>query len=158
MAQDQTTTTTETCDLCGQLAAPLSTTRCDRCWELERRIQDDPELARRILSSLAPQPPLDAGEWRVANYQKSGMVLAKDGSVIANCATPEIAAQIVADHRSAAAVPKLVQALKQCDGLLVGYRASGVDVSTLARINEVLRVARKAIDEALTTVNQTGGG
>lgn len=30
----------------------LGTRRCDLCWELERRIKHDPELARRILDKL----------------------------------------------------------------------------------------------------------
>lgn len=38
------------CRLCGQPigVSPL----CNRCWELERRIQADPDLARRILATL----------------------------------------------------------------------------------------------------------
>ncbi len=30
----------------------LATKRCDRCWELESRIQSDPELARKILLAM----------------------------------------------------------------------------------------------------------
>ena len=30
------------------------TKRCDRCWELERRIQRDPELAKKIILQLKP--------------------------------------------------------------------------------------------------------
>lgn len=40
------------CELCS-IPTPMSgTKRCDRCWELERRIHMDPELARQILARL----------------------------------------------------------------------------------------------------------
>lgn len=32
----------------------LGTGLCDRCWELEQRIQADPELALRILKTISP--------------------------------------------------------------------------------------------------------
>jgi hypothetical protein len=64
----------------------------------------------------------------------------------------EIAAQIVADHRSAAAVPKLKDALTT----LIEY-AAGLELMLFANdiaFNDAgqLDAARKAIDEALTTV------
>lgn len=37
------------CELCGGPTAMTATKRCDGCWELERRIRMQPELARRIL-------------------------------------------------------------------------------------------------------------
>ena len=40
------------CDLCGRPTRMKGTKRCDRCWELETRIQHNPELARLILSTL----------------------------------------------------------------------------------------------------------
>ena len=40
------------CRVCGQLTPTLGTQRCDRCGELERRIEADPELARQILGNL----------------------------------------------------------------------------------------------------------
>lgn len=35
----------------------LGTQLCDRCWELERRIKSDPQIAARILASVS-QPDL----------------------------------------------------------------------------------------------------
>lgn len=46
------------CGLCGRPTPSLGTKRCDRCWELERRIEWDTELARRILDRI------DSGEER----------------------------------------------------------------------------------------------
>lgn len=40
------------CGLCGEPTRMTSTLRCDRCWELERRIQSDPDIARRVLLEL----------------------------------------------------------------------------------------------------------
>jgi hypothetical protein len=37
------------CRLCGGPTTMPGTRLCDRCWELERRVQADPELARKIL-------------------------------------------------------------------------------------------------------------
>ncbi len=37
------------CRLCDTPTNMLGTKLCDRCWELETRIQGDPELARKIL-------------------------------------------------------------------------------------------------------------
>lgn len=43
------------CGICGVLTPMIGTERCDRCWELERRIQRDPALARTILARLDQQ-------------------------------------------------------------------------------------------------------
>lgn len=43
---------TVSCTLCGTPTRMLGTKRCDRCWELETRIQRDPALARKILEQL----------------------------------------------------------------------------------------------------------
>lgn len=40
------------CALCGKMTAHLGTRRCDRCWELEHRIERDPDLAREILERV----------------------------------------------------------------------------------------------------------
>lgn len=40
------------CGLCAKPTFMLSTKRCDPCWELEKRIQDRPELARQILNRV----------------------------------------------------------------------------------------------------------
>jgi hypothetical protein len=37
------------CRLCGGNTTMLGTKLCDRCWELETRIQSDMELAEKIL-------------------------------------------------------------------------------------------------------------
>jgi len=50
------------CMICGEpsitLAGTNGTQRCDRCWELERRIECDPDLARKIIARI------DRGEVR----------------------------------------------------------------------------------------------
>jgi hypothetical protein len=43
---------TVACEICGASTPMINTKRCDRCWELERRIHDDPELARKILAAM----------------------------------------------------------------------------------------------------------
>lgn len=40
------------CGICGDQTPMTGTKRCDRCWELERRIQRDPVIARKILLQL----------------------------------------------------------------------------------------------------------
>lgn len=40
------------CGICGTPTTMTGTKRCDRCWELERRIQANPALARKILENL----------------------------------------------------------------------------------------------------------
>lgn len=40
------------CGLCGTATLHTGTKRCDRCWELESRIQGDPELAAKILEDI----------------------------------------------------------------------------------------------------------
>lgn len=39
------------CELCGRPTLFLGTKRCDRCWELEMRIRNDPLLALKILDA-----------------------------------------------------------------------------------------------------------
>jgi hypothetical protein len=48
---------TTPCELCGAPTPMLSTKRCDRCWELEHRIEQDPELALKILARLGHSTP-----------------------------------------------------------------------------------------------------
>ncbi len=43
------------CDLCGKPTKMTATKRCDRCWELERRVQDDPDIARKVLIEVSGQ-------------------------------------------------------------------------------------------------------
>lgn len=43
---------TTPCGICGLATTGLGTRRCDRCWELERRIEADPEIAEWILGRL----------------------------------------------------------------------------------------------------------
>lgn len=42
------------CRICGTPTDNDGTRRCDRCWELERRIEADPDLAQQILAKLFP--------------------------------------------------------------------------------------------------------
>lgn len=46
----ETESETVPCGLCGTATRMKSTKRCDRCWELERRIEASPEIARKILA------------------------------------------------------------------------------------------------------------
>lgn len=41
------------CRLCGTPTPMLGTKLCDGCWELERRVLSDPEMARKILANMA---------------------------------------------------------------------------------------------------------
>ena len=48
--------TTETdayvhCGLCGEPTPMLGTRRCNRCWELERRVHADPALACKVFAA-----------------------------------------------------------------------------------------------------------
>jgi len=45
-------TLTVSCVICGTRTPITGTKRCDRCWELERRIIADPELAKKILLQI----------------------------------------------------------------------------------------------------------
>jgi hypothetical protein len=42
------------CELCKDPTTMLGTKRCDRCYELETRIQSNPQLARKILAKTMP--------------------------------------------------------------------------------------------------------
>lgn len=45
------------CRLCGDPTPMLATKLCNRCYELERRVQDNPEIAGAILANLhLPHP------------------------------------------------------------------------------------------------------
>jgi hypothetical protein len=48
--------TTVACRLCGTATLMLGTQLCDRCHELETRIQRDPELALKILLEAGALP------------------------------------------------------------------------------------------------------
>lgn len=43
-------TATVPCGICEQPTRMLGTKRCDRCWELERRMRADPDLVQKILA------------------------------------------------------------------------------------------------------------
>jgi hypothetical protein len=47
-----TTTPTVPCRLCSEPTTMLGTRLCHRCWELEHRIQADPDLARKTIADL----------------------------------------------------------------------------------------------------------
>lgn len=40
------------CRICGRPTIMLGTKLCHRCWELEHRIEADPQLARKILRRI----------------------------------------------------------------------------------------------------------
>lgn len=40
------------CRICNAPTMTLGTKLCNRCWELENRIQSDPEIARKILADM----------------------------------------------------------------------------------------------------------
>jgi len=46
------------CELCGTPTRMLGTKRCDGCWEIERRINHQPELARKILTARGEEQEL----------------------------------------------------------------------------------------------------
>jgi hypothetical protein len=41
------------CSLCETKTPSLGTQRCDECWELETRIERQPEIARKILKAIS---------------------------------------------------------------------------------------------------------
>ncbi len=43
------------CELCGDETPMTGTRRCDRCWELERRVEADPELTARVLAQFTSE-------------------------------------------------------------------------------------------------------
>jgi hypothetical protein len=45
---------TVACRLCGEATFMIGTKMCERCWQLERRITHDPDLAVKILKELRP--------------------------------------------------------------------------------------------------------
>jgi len=55
-------TETVPCGLCGTQTTMTRTKRCDSCWELERRIQMNPQLAAAILAQLNPPPSEEEGK------------------------------------------------------------------------------------------------
>jgi hypothetical protein len=110
------------------------------------------ELVHRVVklvegqSAPAPQPVLDAGEWHMETDGIHGwrVVDATGREIVGNIYRESDAAQIVSGHTSAAAVAKLVQALKEARALI----ASPDELARLVSQAPVL----KLIDEALTTV------
>jgi len=45
-----------TCELCGNITQFIGTRRCNDCWELEKRIEQNPELALKILCGMKYLP------------------------------------------------------------------------------------------------------
>ena len=52
MIKKDNNTPTVPCRICKDETPMLGTKLCDRCWELETRINRDPDLAERILTRL----------------------------------------------------------------------------------------------------------
>lgn len=44
------------CGLCGTPTRMTGTKRCDRCFELEGRVRRQPDIARRVLAGMTPDP------------------------------------------------------------------------------------------------------
>ena len=66
-------TPTVPCGLCGTLTIMTGTKRCDRCWELEKRVQREPELAARILADVTTDFARDCDHhWHVTERDHSG--------------------------------------------------------------------------------------
>lgn len=84
------------CELCGAHTPMTATKRCDRCWELETRIESDPVLARKILNRHE-QPTTD--EWSY-NYDGDRYHIRAVGNsdCVAHADRFEQAEQIVNDH------------------------------------------------------------
>lgn len=40
------------CDLCGTPTPMTGTRRCDPCWELERRVEQRPEVAKKLVAAM----------------------------------------------------------------------------------------------------------
>lgn len=40
------------CDICGNQTSMTGTKMCDRCWELDRRIRNDFDLAVKIVEAV----------------------------------------------------------------------------------------------------------
>jgi hypothetical protein len=95
----------------------------------------------------APQPVLDTSEW-VIEETFSGKVLIRDSQdqPVARVNRRQDAVQIVSDHRSATAVPRLITALKSARSTIFALW----DMPDDPKESTVVR----QIDEAL---NQTGG-
>ncbi len=54
------------CGLCGNPTYMAGTKRCDGCWELEKRVRDNPEAAKKILAAFGSAAPAGDGvqiEW-----------------------------------------------------------------------------------------------
>lgn len=44
------------CELCDEPTPMLGTRRCDRCWELDKRVRADVDLAQLIMRSIPVDP------------------------------------------------------------------------------------------------------
>lgn len=51
------------CVWCGKPTLMTGTKCCDRCWELDRRIRGQPELARKMLEALDAEARAKEPHW-----------------------------------------------------------------------------------------------
>lgn len=61
------------CGLCGRPTPMTGTRRCDPCWELEWRVRDAPDVARKVLAAMPgkaddlslalPKPISEGPDW-----------------------------------------------------------------------------------------------
>lgn len=66
------------CELCGKPTRMLGTKRCDPCWELERRIEMAPDIARKVLDGLQGEVVVTTKDGRcvaVTRQDKEGQIL-----------------------------------------------------------------------------------
>lgn len=57
------------CELCRQPTPMIHTKRCDRCWELERRLIAAPDIARQILGAVPQDEQLRAAQAALTSAQ-----------------------------------------------------------------------------------------
>jgi hypothetical protein len=119
-------------------------------------IPHHPDCAHPSHQKPAPQPALDAGEqWYMEQHGDVFTVGRKhDGRIIA-CGNGDkeeqrrYMAQIVRDHRSAAAVPKLVEALKAAVHAMKSYQYGNSSNDLAKGIETAASTALMAVGEKL---------
>lgn len=66
------------CELCHGPTPMVHTKRCDRCWELERRLIAAPDIARQIMGSIPADEKLTEAVQEVAKLRDMNEALARD--------------------------------------------------------------------------------
>ena len=76
------------CKWCSAPTAMTGTNMCDGCWELERRIERNPDLARRILAALGADGAQQ--ENLQALFRSTGYVTSSQASTLASLAVATV--------------------------------------------------------------------